>query len=127
MPYFSIPVPQSTLHQSHSFTKFETVVHQSHQTCSAAAEKIQAEFNSAMNTDIVTNTIADVPGLGRVHFLAFTIPNCLPERLVALVRFAEFTLLNDGKCWVRVQEQNKKSLGRRIELTPDRLLRYCQK
>lgn len=97
MPYFSTPVPESTLQQSGSFTKFKTVVHQSHQTCSAAAEQIQAEFNQAMKTEIITNTVAKVPGLGRVHFLAFTIPNCLPERLVALVRFAEFTLLNDGE------------------------------
>ncbi|POS72147.1 polyprenyl synthetase [Diaporthe helianthi] len=95
MPYFSTPVPELALQQSGSFTKFETVVHKNYKICRVAAEQIQAEFNKAMNTDIITNTVATVPGLGLVHFLAFTIPNCLPERLVALVRFAEFTLLND--------------------------------
>lgn len=85
------------MRQSGSYTKFKTVVHQNYQICGAAAKQIQTEFNEAMGTNIITNTVASVPRLGHVHFLAFTIPNCLPERLVALTRFAEFTLLNDGE------------------------------
>ncbi|KAK7724753.1 hypothetical protein SLS63_008447 [Diaporthe eres] len=48
-----------------------------------------------MGTKIVAKTLADVPGLGLVHPMALTIPNCLPDRLPAITRFADYTILND--------------------------------
>ncbi|KAK1992112.1 polyprenyl synthetase [Colletotrichum falcatum] len=95
MPYFSIPIPPPLIQQSGSHTRFATVRHRNFEICTKAAEQVQAEFNQAMDTNIITNTVAPVPGIGRLHAVAFTIPNCLPERLAVLTRFAEFTILND--------------------------------
>ncbi|KAH7055784.1 polyprenyl synthetase [Macrophomina phaseolina] len=95
MPYFSTPLPAELVRRSGSLTRFETVIHKHNQICTEAAERVLDEFNEAMGTDIVPRTIADIPGLGRMHAIAFTIPNCLPERLAVLTRFAEFTILND--------------------------------
>lgn len=97
MPYHSSSISPELLARAGTITRFETVVHNNHPICAEAAESLQDEFNKAMSTDIVTRTVADVPGIGRLHAIALTIPNCLPERLDALTRFAEFTLLNDGK------------------------------
>ncbi|KAF4960704.1 hypothetical protein FGADI_783 [Fusarium gaditjirri] len=95
MPYFSTPLPEALVRQSRSQTKFTTVMHSNHEICTESAERVQAEFNQAMETNIITRTVAPVPGIGRLHAVALTIPNCLPERLAALTRFAEFTILND--------------------------------
>ncbi|EFQ25311.1 polyprenyl synthetase [Colletotrichum graminicola] len=95
MPYFSLPIPESLIQQSGSHTRFATVRHCNYEICTKAAEQVQAEFNQAMDTEIITNTVAPVPGIGHLHAVAFTIPNCLPERLSVLTRFAEFTILND--------------------------------
>lgn len=97
MPYFSNPLPTELVRNSGSLTRFQTVIHKNNQICTEAAERVRDEFNEAMKTDIVPRTVAEIPGLGRMHAVAFTIPNCLPERLAVLTRFAEFTILNDGK------------------------------
>ncbi|KAK2038969.1 polyprenyl synthetase [Colletotrichum somersetense] len=95
MPYFSIPIPEPLVQQSGSHTRFATVMHRNFEICTKAAEQVQVEFNQAMNTEIITNTVAPVPGIGHLHAVAFTIPNGLPERMAVLTRFAEFTILND--------------------------------
>lgn len=95
MPHFSIPVAQELVRQSRSRTTFPTVVHQDYEAFTKAAESIQHEYNQAMNTNIVVRTVTQIPGLGRVHPIALTIPHCLPERVAAVTRFAEFTILND--------------------------------
>lgn len=48
-----------------------------------------------MGTKIIAKTLGDVPNLGLVHPMALTIPNCLPDRLPAITRFADYTILND--------------------------------
>ncbi|KAK2024969.1 polyprenyl synthetase [Colletotrichum zoysiae] len=95
MPYFSIPIPEPLVQQSGSHTRFATVRHRDFEICTKAAEQVQVEFNQAMDTEIITNTVAPVPGIGHLHAVAFTIPNGLPERMAVLTRFAEFTILND--------------------------------
>lgn len=92
---FSLPVSEDLVQASGSRSKFPTAVHQNYKTCVGAAQSIEAEYNDAMGTKIVAKTLADVPGLGLVHPMALTIPNCLPDRLPAITRFADYTILND--------------------------------
>ena len=56
----------------------------------------------------LSKTIASVPGIGRLHAVAFTIPNSLPERLSVLTRFAEFTILNDDFYDLAKNEEARK-------------------
>ncbi|CAN8101351.1 unnamed protein product [Discula destructiva] len=95
MPYFSMPIPEELAAASGSRSRFSTVVHQHYETCAEAARSIETQYNEAMGTKMVAKTLADVPGLGLVHPMALTIPNCLPDRLPAITRFADFTILND--------------------------------
>ncbi|KAF5021009.1 hypothetical protein F66182_6940 [Fusarium sp. NRRL 66182] len=95
MTIFSTPVSPELLRRSGTTTRFPTVIHQKSQICTVAAEGLLQDFNEAMATEVTPLTIAHVPELGRVHAIALTIPNCIPERLAVLTRFAEFTILND--------------------------------
>lgn len=56
---------------------------------------MEIEYNDAMGTKIVPKILANIPDLGLVHPMALTIPNCLSDRLAAITRFADYTILND--------------------------------
>lgn len=55
MPIFSTPISESLVRQSGTQSKFATVMHQDFEICTDAAEQVQAEFNEAMGTNIITN------------------------------------------------------------------------
>lgn len=92
---FSLPVPDGVVQASGSRSKFPTAVHQNYETCIGAARSMEIEYNDAMGTKIVPKILANIPDLGLVHPMALTIPNCLPDRLAAITRFADYTILND--------------------------------
>ncbi|KAK2052113.1 geranylgeranyl pyrophosphate synthase [Colletotrichum caudatum] len=95
MPSFSRPVPDEIVVSSGLRSRFPTHVHRNYEACVEAAKGIEAEYNQTMLTNIESKTLANIPGLGPVHPMALTIANCLPERLSAITRFADFTILND--------------------------------
>ncbi|KAJ0162043.1 Ophiobolin F synthase [Colletotrichum tanaceti] len=95
MASLSRPVPEAIVASSGSRSRFPTYIHQSHDICVAAAKETEREYNQAMSTNIRSRTLAEIPGLGLVHPMALTIANCLPDRLAAITRFADFTILND--------------------------------
>ncbi|CAN8100624.1 unnamed protein product [Discula destructiva] len=95
MPHFSVPVSQKLVQQSGSRTTFPTIIHQDHDAFTKAAEAMQHEYNQAMETSLDVRTVSKISGIGYVHPIALTIPHCLPERVAAVTRFAEFTILND--------------------------------
>ncbi|KAK2006284.1 geranylgeranyl pyrophosphate synthase [Colletotrichum eremochloae] len=95
MPSFSRPVPDGIVISSGLRSRFPPYVHQNYEKCVEAAKGMEDEYNQTMSTNIKSRTLADVPGLGLVHPMALTIANCLPERLAAITRFADFTILND--------------------------------
>lgn len=95
MPHFSVTVPQKLVRQSGSRTAFPTLIHRDHEAFTKAAESMQHDYNQAMETSIDVRTITKIEGLGNIHPIALTFPHCLPERVAAVTRFAEFTILND--------------------------------
>ncbi|CCF32910.1 geranylgeranyl pyrophosphate synthase [Colletotrichum higginsianum] len=95
MASFSRPVPGAIVASSGSRSQFPTYIHQNFDKCVEAAKETEHEYNQAMSTNIKSNTLAEIPGLGLVHPMALTIANCLPDRLAAITRFADFTILND--------------------------------
>ncbi|TQN70475.1 Ophiobolin F synthase [Colletotrichum shisoi] len=94
MASFARPVSEAVVASSGSRSKFPAYIHQSYGKCVKAAKETEHEYNQAMSTDIKSKTLADIPGLGLVHPMALTIANCLPDRLAAITRFADFTILN---------------------------------
>lgn len=97
MATYATLVPQDLIEESGTLTRFPTAVHRDHALCLEASYKIRDAFVSKVEVDLNAKTIGDYPMLGPVHVVAFTIPECLPERLALMTKFTDFTILNDGK------------------------------
>lgn len=97
MAEFAIPVPDDVVKQSGTLSRFPTAVHREHARCLAAANKIRDDFAAQVDSDLDAKTTGHYPALGAVHVVAFTIPECLPERLALMTRFTDFTIMNDGR------------------------------
>lgn len=97
MTTYATPVPHDVVKASGTLSRFPTAIHRDHSLCLDAAYKIRDEFVSEVEVDLNAKTIGDYPVLGLVHVVAFTIPECLPERLALMTRFTDFTIMNDGK------------------------------
>lgn len=97
MTTYATLVPHDIVKQSGTLTRFPTAVHCDHALCLEAAHKIRDDFVSEVDVDLNAKTIGDYPVLGSVHVVAFTIPECLPERLALMTRLTDFTIMNDGK------------------------------
>ncbi|SMY28204.1 unnamed protein product [Zymoseptoria tritici ST99CH_1A5] len=95
MAEFAIPVPDDVVKQSGTLSRFPTAVHREHARCLAAANKIRDDFAAQVDSDLDAKTTGHYPALGAVHVVAFTIPECLPERLALMTRFTDFTIMND--------------------------------
>jgi hypothetical protein len=96
MDSYAEVIPSEAINASGSLTRFPTAVHREHNLCLDAAIKIRDDFASKVEVKLDAKTIGRYPGLGPVHVVAFTIPECLPERLALMTRFTDFTILNDG-------------------------------
>lgn len=112
MASFSRPVPGAIVASSGSRSKFPIYIHQNYDKCVEAAKETEHEYNQAMSTNIKSNTLAEIPGLGLVHPMALTIANCLPDRLAAITRFADFTILNDDYYDSAKKEEVKSTFQR---------------
>lgn len=99
MAIYATIVPDDVVKQSGSLTRFPTAVHREHVRCLEAAREIRDDFASRVNADFDAKTIGNYPVLGSVHVVAFTIPDCLPERLAVMTKLTDFTTLNDGELW----------------------------
>ncbi|KAB8227105.1 uncharacterized protein BDW43DRAFT_294912 [Aspergillus alliaceus] len=97
MTTYATHMPQDVVKQSGTLTRFPTAVHRDHALCLEAAHKIRHDFVSKVDVELNAKTIGDYPVLGPVHVVAFTIPECLPERLQIMTRFTDFTIMNDGR------------------------------
>ncbi|KAF4878377.1 Ophiobolin F synthase [Colletotrichum siamense] len=95
MPTFAQPVPDDIVASSGLRSKFRPHVHGNYQICVEPSKGMETFYNDAMSTQLESKTLADIPGLGLVHPMALAMANCLPERLPAITRFADFTILND--------------------------------
>lgn len=97
MTTYATLVPHDIVERSGTRTRFPTAVHRDHALCLEAAHKIRDDFVSEVDVDLNAKTIGEYSALGPVHVVAFTIPECLPERLAIMTRFTDFTIMNDGK------------------------------
>ncbi|KAI7369167.1 hypothetical protein KC354_g2138 [Hortaea werneckii] len=95
MKTYALPVDSGTIKRSGTLSRFPTAVHSDHAVCIPAAHSIRSDFASQVDMDIDAKTIGDYPELGPVHVVAFTIPDCLPDRLALMTRFTDFTIMND--------------------------------
>ncbi|KAH9237577.1 hypothetical protein K456DRAFT_1940327 [Colletotrichum gloeosporioides 23] len=95
MPTFAQPVPDDIVASSGLRSKFRPHVHGNYQICVEPSKGMETFYNDAMSTQLESKTLPDIPGLGLVHPMALAMANCLPERLPAITRFADFTILND--------------------------------
>ncbi|KAF9894216.1 hypothetical protein FE257_007718 [Aspergillus nanangensis] len=96
MSTHAIPIPEDVVKASgRRLCKFPAMISRHHHLCLGASANLKEEFRSLTQANININTVATVPRLGLVHAVAITTPECLPERLPILTRFADFTVLND--------------------------------
>ncbi|KAF0328721.1 hypothetical protein GQ607_004133 [Colletotrichum asianum] len=95
MPTFAQLVPDDIVASSGLRSKFRPHVHGNYQICVEPSKGMETFYNDAMSTQLESKTLAEIPGLGLVHPMALAMANCLPERLPAITRFADFTILND--------------------------------
>lgn len=91
-----ILIPENIMKPGELPILFPLAICKGYEMCIETTRRVQEDFKNAVGVDWNAGTLLQWPGLGPVHFVAVTTPECLPERLEISIRLMDFSTYSDG-------------------------------